>query len=88
MAGGDGLRKPHLGSRRINENSIACHVHEAQWRHMGGCQNYGPLLDPLNTRCRIILGTQKGTIVLTTTHMFLEAEKWDAAAEVIRFHSN
>ena len=28
--------------------------------HMGGCQNYGPLLGPLNTRCRIILGPKKG----------------------------
>ena len=37
--------------------------------HMGGCQNYGPLLDTLNTRCRIIIGTQKGTTKLTTTHM-------------------
>ena len=37
---------------------------------MGGCQNYGPLLGPLNTRCRIILRTQKGTIILTTTHIF------------------
>ena len=36
---------------------------------LGGCQNYGPLLGPLNTRCRIILRTQKGTIVLTTTHI-------------------
>ena len=36
---------------------------------MGGCQNYGPLLGPLNTRCRILLRTQKGTIILTTTHM-------------------
>ena len=37
--------------------------------HMGGCQNYGPFLGTLNIRCRIIIGTQKGTIVLTTTHM-------------------
>ena len=37
--------------------------------HMGGCQNYGPLLGPLNTRCRIILRTQKGTIILATIHM-------------------
>ena len=37
--------------------------------HMGGCQNYGPLLGPLNTKCRIIKRTQKGTIVLTTTHI-------------------
>ena len=36
---------------------------------MEGCQNHGPLLGPLNTRCRVILRTQKGTIILTTTHM-------------------
>ena len=34
----------------------------------GSCQNYGPFLGTLNTRCRIILGTQKGTLILTTTH--------------------
>ena len=34
----------------------------------GGCQNYGPFLGTLNIRCRIIIGTQKGTIILTTTH--------------------
>ena len=38
-------------------------------RHAGGCQNYGPLLGPLNTSCRIILRIQKGTIMLTTTHV-------------------
>ena len=27
----------------------------------------GPLLGPLNTRCRIVLRTQKGTMILTTT---------------------
>ena len=27
--------------------------------YMAGCQNYGPLLGPLNTRCRIILRTPK-----------------------------
>ena len=36
---------------------------------MGGCQNYGPFWGTLNNRCRIISGTQKGTIILTTTHM-------------------
>ena len=36
---------------------------------IGGCQNYGPLFGPLNTRCRNILSTEKGTISLTTTHM-------------------
>ena len=33
--------------------------------HVGGSQSYGPL----STRYRIILRTQKGTIILTTTHM-------------------
>ena len=37
--------------------------------HMGGCQNYGPFLGTLNIRCRIRIGIQKGTIILTTTHM-------------------
>ena len=35
----------------------------------GGCQNYGLFGRPLNTRCRVILRTQKGSIILTTTHM-------------------
>ena len=34
---------------------------------LGGCQNDGPLLGPLNTRCRMILRTQMGTIILTNT---------------------
>ena len=34
---------------------------------LGGCQNYGPFLGTLNNSCRIIIGTQKGTIILTTT---------------------
>ena len=36
---------------------------------MGGCQNYGSFLGTLNIRCRIILGIQKGTLILTTSHM-------------------
>ena len=35
----------------------------------GCCQNYGTFLGTLNNRCRIIIGTPKGTINLTTTHM-------------------
>ena len=38
-------------------------------KDMGGCQNYGPFLGNLNIRCPIIIGIQKGTIILTTTHM-------------------
>ncbi len=42
---------------------------------MGGCQNnYGPFLGTLNSRCRIIVGIQKGTIILTTTLMFERME--------------
>ena len=37
--------------------------------YMGACQNYGPFLGTLNIRGHIILGTQKGTIILTTSHM-------------------
>ena len=33
--------------------------------YMGGCQNSGPFLGTLNIRCRIIIGIQKGTIILT-----------------------
>ena len=39
--------------------------------HMGGCQNYGPFLGTLNMRGRIIKGTPKRTIILTTTHIGL-----------------
>ena len=38
-------------------------------KDMGSCQNRGPLLGTLNTRCRSILGTQKGTLILTTAHI-------------------
>ena len=37
--------------------------------YVGGCQNYGPFWGTLNIRRRTILGTQKGTIILTTIHM-------------------
>ena len=37
--------------------------------YLGGCQNYGPFLGTLNNRCRTIIGTQKGTIILTTAHL-------------------
>ena len=40
--------------------------------HVGGCQNYGPVLGTLNIRCRIVIGIEKGTIILTTTHLVLE----------------
>ena len=36
---------------------------------MGSNQNYGPFLGPLDTKCRIIFRSQKGSIILTTTHI-------------------
>ena len=36
---------------------------------MGGCQNYGPSLGTLNTRCGIIIGIEKGAIMLTATQI-------------------
>ena len=36
---------------------------------MGGCQNYDPFLGTLNIRCRI---SQKGTIILTITHILTQ----------------
>ena len=38
----------------------------ANYTKIGSCQDYGPLLRPLNTRCLIVLRTQKGAIILTT----------------------
>ena len=46
---------------------------------MGGCQNYGPFLGTLNIRCRTIMATQKGTIMLTIPHM---VGKVDVRAEM------
>ena len=39
------------------------------YTYIGCCQNYGPVLGTLNIRCRIIMGTPKGTIILTITHI-------------------
>ena len=36
---------------------------------MGSCQNSGPFLGTLNIGCGITIRTQKGTIILTTTHI-------------------
>ena len=37
--------------------------------HVGGCQNHGPFLGTQNIRCRIMIGMQKGTIILTTSYV-------------------
>ena len=38
---------------------------------MGGCQNYGPFLGPYYSTAPNIEGTQKGAIILTSTHIGL-----------------
>ena len=72
-----------VGYRIIDSKLVPVHPHtsphEAEiketiypkgpYSYMGGCQHYGPFLGTLNMRCRIIIGIQKGTIVLTTTHI-------------------
>ena len=50
--------------------SVYTYMHIYLYIYMGGCQNYGPFWGTLNNRSRIIIGTQKGTIILTTTHMY------------------
>ena len=44
-------------------------------RHMGSCQNYAPFWGTLNIRCRIIIRTQKETLILTTPHMLTHRSK-------------
>ena len=39
--------------------------------HMGGYQNSDPFSGTLSIRCRIIIGIQKGTRILTNTHMLI-----------------
>ena len=38
---------------------------------LGGCQNDDPFLGTLNIRCHIIIGTPKGTRILTSTYVSL-----------------
>ena len=52
----------------MSEGACNFQLSNLPWfRPMGGCQKYVPFLGTLNIRCRIILGIQKATIMLTTT---------------------
>ena len=46
-------------------------------KDMGGCQNYGPFLDPHYNTAPNMYGTPKGTIILTTTHMTLRLARFN-----------
>ena len=39
--------------------------------YMGGCQNYGPFLGPYYNTAPMNQGTQKGTLILTSTHIYM-----------------
>ena len=41
--------------------------------YVGGCQNDGPFLDPCYNSAPNTWGTQKGTTILTTTHVEFRA---------------
>ena len=56
------------GSRHVQSSERLTKLANSQ---MGGCQNCGPLWGTLNIRCHITIGTQKGTIILTTTQIKL-----------------
>ena len=40
------------------------------YMHAGGCQNYGPFLGPHYNTAPMIHGTQRGTLIFTTTHVY------------------
>ena len=48
---------------------VGAHLLQVQLCHMGGCQTYNPFWGIQNFKRCIIIGTQKGTNSLTTTHI-------------------
>ena len=52
------MRLPSKGSRSMKIFLGSC-----------SCENYGPFLGPYYNAAPTIYGTQKGTLILTTTHM-------------------
>ena len=40
-----------------------------------GLKAHDPLWGTLNTRCRIVIGIQKGTMILTITHVGAEVDE-------------
>ena len=76
-------RCPESWLKRESSAGTCWHV-GMLFSYMGGCQNHGPFLGTLNIRCRIVIGNQKGTIILTTTRMWVAQvrEKWSLAASI------
>ena len=70
-----GIIAAHLASKRFRlqfhtKMPTYDRIYVYTYVYMGGCLNYGPLLGTVNIRCRIMIGTPKGTIILTTTHIY------------------
>ena len=53
------------------EKNMENEMETGLYRGYIGGQNYGPFLGTLNIRGRIIIGVQKGTTILTNTHMLV-----------------
>ena len=64
MSGMNGQREEITSAKVFQERRIFL-------ASCGWLSKYGPFLGTLNIRGRIIIGTQKRTIILTTTHVFL-----------------
>ena len=56
-----------------------------EYRSTGNFQDYDPFLGTLNVRCRIIVGIQKGTIVLTTSYTGFISLIFRVSADNARF---
>ena len=61
------LKLPGL-SMQPRTHTVHAYISGSKWAI--SCQNEGPFLGTLNHRCRIVIGTQKGTIIFTTTQVY------------------
>ena len=57
------------------------HIDKYPWDQMGSSQKRGPLLVPLDIRCR---NTQQGSIILRTAHMIRVTDRRDQSVPVCR----
>ena len=77
------LRNPQTDAPCMKNIHVCMYTDIYMHIYLGGCQNYGPFLGTLNIRCRTIIGTQKGTIILTTTHIYKQIHTTHTCATCI-----
>ena len=58
---------------KVEKMYIYIYVYIYIYIYTGGCQNYGPFLDSYYNTAPDIQGTQKRTVILTTTHMLYDS---------------